>query len=118
MYKFQFINTINFLFILCCRDAQTVQVKQVVQQTFADRPTQMTTVGVYVSNVEDRLMTPRRYLTADKFHSNVLYCTFMKLLTMLRYVMSLRVAFEVGARINVQSRNGSCAVCSVSRRWW
>lgn len=50
-----------------------MQVKQVVQQTFADRPTQMTTVGVYVSNVEDRLMTPRRYLTADKFHSNVLY---------------------------------------------
>ena len=53
------------------RDAQTVQVKQVVQQTFADRPTQMTTVGVYVSNVNDRLMTPQHYVTADAFHSNV-----------------------------------------------
>ncbi|KAK7499622.1 hypothetical protein BaRGS_00009274, partial [Batillaria attramentaria] len=48
-----------------CRDTQTVQQLHQVQQTFNDTSTQMTGIGVYVSNVKDKLLTPGEYTLAD-----------------------------------------------------
>ncbi|XP_064632189.1 IQ motif and ubiquitin-like domain-containing protein isoform X2 [Lineus longissimus] len=49
-----------------CRDTQTVQQRHRVQQTKSDTSTQMTKIGVYVSNMEDKLVIPGKYITADQ----------------------------------------------------
>lgn len=38
------------------------------QQTANPTSTQMTKVGLYVSNVTDKLITPGKYLTAEEYH--------------------------------------------------
>ena len=49
-----------------CRDTQTVEQLHRVQQTTNDTSTQMTGIGVYVSNMQDKLLTPQKYTTADE----------------------------------------------------
>ena len=46
------------------RDTQTVQQRHQVQQTTNAMSTQMTKIGVYVSNMEDILVAPGKYTTA------------------------------------------------------
>ncbi|XP_040405704.1 IQ and ubiquitin-like domain-containing protein isoform X2 [Cygnus olor] len=53
---------------LFCRETQTVFQKNKRQQTANPTSTQMTKVGLYVSNVTDKLITPGRYLTAEEYH--------------------------------------------------
>ncbi|XP_046580375.1 IQ and ubiquitin-like domain-containing protein [Haliotis rubra] len=48
-----------------CRDTQTVQQHHQRQQTTNDTSTQMTKIGVYVSNMPDKLLIPGQYTTAD-----------------------------------------------------
>ena len=55
-----------------CRDTQTIQQKHNVQQTTNSTSTQMTGIGVFISNMEDKLVTPGKYTTADDFHSGIL----------------------------------------------
>jgi len=55
-----------------CRDTQTVEQKHMVQQTTNDCSTQMTKIGVYVSNMKDKLVVPGKYTTADAYHANIL----------------------------------------------
>ncbi|CAH1783739.1 unnamed protein product [Owenia fusiformis] len=55
-----------------CRDTQTHQQKHEVIQTFEDTSTQMTKIGVYVSNMEDSLIIPGKYTTADEHHAMIL----------------------------------------------
>ncbi|KAK3103197.1 hypothetical protein FSP39_017279 [Pinctada imbricata] len=55
-----------------CRDTQTVEQKHRVQQTTNDTSTQMTKIGVYVSNIPDKLLVPGKYTTADEHHSMIL----------------------------------------------
>ncbi len=55
-----------------CRDTQTVQQKHRVQQTTNPTSTQMTKIGVYVGNMEDKLVIPGAYTTADDFRANIL----------------------------------------------
>ncbi|XP_034306877.2 IQ motif and ubiquitin-like domain-containing protein isoform X1 [Magallana gigas] len=55
-----------------CRDTQTVQQKHRVQQTTNDTSTQMTGINVFVSNMEDKLIVPGKYTTADEHHSMIL----------------------------------------------
>lgn len=55
-----------------CRDTQTVQQRHRVQQTTNDTSTQMTGIGVFVSNMEDKLMVPGKYTTADEYHGMIL----------------------------------------------
>lgn len=64
-----------------CRDTQTVEQRHRIQQTFNDTSTQMTKIGVYVSNMPDKLMTPGKYTTADEFHFSIL----MKVITIQKY---------------------------------
>ena len=52
-----------------CRDTQTVNAKNRLQQTTLDTSTQMTTIGCYVANMTDKLVVPGRYETADEYHS-------------------------------------------------
>ncbi|XP_050413811.2 IQ and ubiquitin-like domain-containing protein [Patella vulgata] len=52
-----------------CRDTQTVHQINKPQQTANDMATQMTKIGVYVSNMEDKLMVPGKYTSADEFHA-------------------------------------------------
>lgn len=55
-----------------CRDTQTVEQHHRLQQTTNDMATQMTGIGVYVSNMEDKLITPNKYTTADEHHDMIL----------------------------------------------
>ncbi|XP_071082848.1 IQ motif and ubiquitin-like domain-containing protein isoform X1 [Haliotis cracherodii] len=48
-----------------CRDTQTVQQRHQPQQTTNDTSTQMTKIGVFVSNMSDKLLIPGQYTTAD-----------------------------------------------------
>lgn len=61
-----------------CRDTQTVEQHHRVQQTTNDTSTQMTGIGVYVSNLEDKLLTPQKYTTADEHHSMILQRVSLK----------------------------------------
>ncbi|XP_043084759.1 IQ and ubiquitin-like domain-containing protein isoform X2 [Puntigrus tetrazona] len=51
------------------RDAQTVVLKNQDQQCSKNASTQMTKIGCYVSNMEDKLITPGTYITAGEYHS-------------------------------------------------
>ncbi|XP_008409464.1 IQ and ubiquitin-like domain-containing protein isoform X2 [Poecilia reticulata] len=48
---------------------QTAELKSKLQQCSVDMSTQMTGIGCYVSCVNDKLVTPVNYVTADEYHS-------------------------------------------------
>nr|XP_012607287.1 IQ and ubiquitin-like domain-containing protein isoform X1 [Microcebus murinus]XP_012607289.1 IQ and ubiquitin-like domain-containing protein isoform X1 [Microcebus murinus]XP_012607290.1 IQ and ubiquitin-like domain-containing protein isoform X1 [Microcebus murinus]XP_012607291.1 IQ and ubiquitin-like domain-containing protein isoform X1 [Microcebus murinus] len=52
-----------------CRDAQTVFQRKKLQQTTNTTSTQMTKIGVYVSNMTDRLKEPGMYFSAAEYHA-------------------------------------------------
>jgi hypothetical protein len=52
-----------------CRDTQTVVSNHIKIQTRQDMSTQMTKPGVFVSRIEDKLLTPRPYQTAEERHA-------------------------------------------------
>ncbi|KAL6057341.1 hypothetical protein STEG23_019236, partial [Scotinomys teguina] len=52
-----------------CRDTQTVFQRKKMQQTTNTTSTQMTKIGVYVSNMTDKLLKPGKYFTAAEFHA-------------------------------------------------
>nr|XP_006202394.1 IQ and ubiquitin-like domain-containing protein [Vicugna pacos] len=52
-----------------CRDTQTVFEKRKLQQTANTTSTQMTKIGVYVSNMTDKLVTPGKYFSAAEYHA-------------------------------------------------
>ncbi|XP_033048129.1 IQ and ubiquitin-like domain-containing protein isoform X3 [Trachypithecus francoisi] len=52
-----------------CRDTQTVFQKKNLQQTTNTTSTQMTNIGVYVSNMTDKLVTPGKYFSAAEYHA-------------------------------------------------
>ncbi|XP_066447946.1 IQ motif and ubiquitin-like domain-containing protein [Eleutherodactylus coqui] len=52
-----------------CRDTQTVFEKKKPQQSRNTMATQMTKIGCYVTNITDRLIEPKKYVTADEFHA-------------------------------------------------
>ncbi|XP_004602304.2 IQ and ubiquitin-like domain-containing protein [Sorex araneus] len=51
------------------RDTQTVKQRKKLIQTTCPASTQMTKIGVYVSNMSDKLITPRKYFTAEEYHA-------------------------------------------------
>lgn len=55
-----------------CRDTQTVEQHHRPQQTTNDMATQMTAIGVYISNMGDKLVRPKKYTTADEYHAMIL----------------------------------------------
>ncbi|XP_040584455.1 IQ and ubiquitin-like domain-containing protein [Mesocricetus auratus] len=54
---------------LFCRDTQTVFERKKMQQTINTTSTQMNKIGVYVSNMTDKLLKPGKYFTAAEFHA-------------------------------------------------
>ncbi|KAI5627059.1 IQ and ubiquitin-like domain-containing protein isoform X1 [Silurus asotus] len=54
------------------RDTQTLQVKTKAEQCTTNSSTQMTKPGCYISNMEDKVITPRKYISADECHSRFL----------------------------------------------
>ncbi|XP_004418800.1 PREDICTED: IQ and ubiquitin-like domain-containing protein [Ceratotherium simum simum] len=52
-----------------CRDTQTVFQRQKFQQTTNTTSTQMTKIGVYVSNMTDKLVIPGKYFSAEEYHA-------------------------------------------------
>ncbi|OCT89049.1 IQ and ubiquitin-like domain-containing protein [Xenopus laevis] len=58
--------------VVFCRETQTVQHKNKTQQSRNTMSTQMTKIGCYVSNVTDKLITPKRYTTAEELHAQQL----------------------------------------------
>ncbi|XP_044102427.1 IQ and ubiquitin-like domain-containing protein isoform X2 [Neovison vison] len=52
-----------------CRDTQTVLQRKKLQQTTNTTSTQMTKIGVYVSNMTDKLVTPGNYFSAAEYHA-------------------------------------------------
>ncbi|XP_048156369.1 IQ and ubiquitin-like domain-containing protein isoform X1 [Corvus hawaiiensis] len=53
---------------LFCKETQTVVEKNKQQQTRNTTSTQMTKIGLYVSNMTDKLITPGKYFTAEEYH--------------------------------------------------
>ncbi|TRY55437.1 hypothetical protein DNTS_003808 [Danionella cerebrum] len=51
------------------RDSQTVALKNQSQQCLKNAATQMRKIGCYVSDMEDKLLIPGSYITADQYHS-------------------------------------------------
>ncbi|KAJ7997673.1 hypothetical protein DPEC_G00214580 [Dallia pectoralis] len=51
------------------RDTQTVTVRSQSQQCTNNTSTQMTMIGCYMSNAEDKLITPGSYITAAQYHA-------------------------------------------------
>ncbi|NWQ66871.1 IQUB protein, partial [Neopipo cinnamomea] len=51
-----------------CRETQTVWDKNKPQQTRNMTSTQMTKIGLYVSNMTDKLISPGKYFTAEEYH--------------------------------------------------
>jgi len=49
------------------RSTQTAAERHFAQQTSQTTSTQMTGIGVYVPNLTDKLLEPRRYVTAEEF---------------------------------------------------
>uniref|UniRef100_A0ABM5GG74 IQ motif and ubiquitin-like domain-containing protein n=1 Tax=Pogona vitticeps TaxID=103695 RepID=A0ABM5GG74_9SAUR len=58
-----------------CRSTQTVVEKRRLQQTRNTTSTQMTKIGVYVSNITDKLIEPKEYVTAEEYHAKRLKAT-------------------------------------------
>uniref|UniRef100_A0A6I8RBR8 IQ motif and ubiquitin domain-containing n=1 Tax=Xenopus tropicalis TaxID=8364 RepID=A0A6I8RBR8_XENTR len=58
--------------VVFCRETQTVQHKNKNQQSRNTMSTQMTKIGCYVSNITDKLITPKRYVTAEELHARQL----------------------------------------------
>ncbi|NXF36105.1 IQUB protein, partial [Nyctibius bracteatus] len=54
--------------LLFCRETQMVFEKNKPQQTKNTTSTQMTKIGLYVSNMTDKLVSPGKYLTAEEYH--------------------------------------------------
>ncbi|XP_012508216.1 PREDICTED: IQ and ubiquitin-like domain-containing protein [Propithecus coquereli] len=52
-----------------CRDTQTVFQRKKLQQTANTTSTQMTKIGVYVSNITDKLVKPGVYFSAAEYHA-------------------------------------------------
>lgn len=55
-----------------CRDTQTVEQRHKIAQTTNETSTQMTKIGVFVSNLPDKLVTPGKYTSADEYHMMIL----------------------------------------------
>ncbi|KAL2777623.1 IQ and ubiquitin-like domain-containing protein [Daubentonia madagascariensis] len=55
-----------------CRDTQTVFQRKRLQQTTNTTSTQMTKIGVYVSNMTDKLVKPGKYFSAAEYHAQIL----------------------------------------------
>ncbi|XP_025968845.2 IQ motif and ubiquitin-like domain-containing protein isoform X3 [Dromaius novaehollandiae] len=53
-----------------CRETQTVFEKNKLQQTVNTTSTQMAKIGLYVSNMTDKLIRPGKYVTADEYHKH------------------------------------------------
>ncbi|XP_061496133.1 IQ and ubiquitin-like domain-containing protein isoform X2 [Rhineura floridana] len=53
-----------------CRSTQTAVEKKNLRQTRNTTSTQMTKIGVYVSNVTDKLIEPKTYVTAEEYHAH------------------------------------------------
>lgn len=49
------------------RSTQTHSERHIMQQTAETTATQMTGIGVYIPDLTDKLIEPRRYVTADEF---------------------------------------------------
>ncbi|XP_075713282.1 IQ motif and ubiquitin-like domain-containing protein [Rhinoderma darwinii] len=58
--------------VVFCRDTQTVFEKNKSQQSKNTMATQMTKIGCYVTNITDKLIEPKKYVTADEFHARML----------------------------------------------
>ncbi|XP_040267691.1 IQ and ubiquitin-like domain-containing protein [Bufo bufo] len=55
--------------VVFCRDTQTVFEKNKTQQSRNTMATQMTNIGCYITNITDRLIEPKKYVSADEFHA-------------------------------------------------
>ncbi|NXM72832.1 IQUB protein, partial [Serilophus lunatus] len=53
---------------LFCRETQTILEKNKPQQTRNTTSTQMTKIGLYVSSMTDKLISPGKYFTAEEYH--------------------------------------------------
>ncbi|XP_062914217.1 IQ and ubiquitin-like domain-containing protein [Mobula hypostoma] len=79
-----------------CRETQTVSERNQYQQTTNNTSTQMTKIGCYVSSITDKLLTPRRYFTAEEYHACrlnavIIIQTYFRRWSAKNYVRQLRM---------------------------
>ncbi|XP_034084816.1 LOW QUALITY PROTEIN: IQ and ubiquitin-like domain-containing protein [Gymnodraco acuticeps] len=81
--------------VLFSRNTQTVELQSEGQQCPLDASTQMTGIGCYVSCMDDKLVAPGNYITADQYHEErlravVVLQTFARRWLALQEVQRLR----------------------------
>ncbi|XP_033972762.1 IQ and ubiquitin-like domain-containing protein [Trematomus bernacchii] len=81
--------------VLFSRNTQTVELQSEAQQCPLDASTQMTGIGCYVSCMDDKLVAPGNYITADQYHEErlravVVLQTFARRWLALKEVQRLR----------------------------
>ncbi|KAI9547448.1 hypothetical protein NQZ68_016997, partial [Dissostichus eleginoides] len=81
--------------VLFSRNTQTVELQSEAQQCPLDASTQMTGIGCYVSCMDDKLVAPGNYITADQYHEErlravVVLQTFARRWLALQEVQRLR----------------------------
>ncbi|KAI4798745.1 hypothetical protein KUCAC02_020522 [Chaenocephalus aceratus] len=81
--------------VLFSRNTQTVELQSEAQQCPLDASTQMMGIGCYVSCVDDKLVAPGNYITADQYHEErlravVVLQTFARRWLALQEVQRLR----------------------------
>ncbi|XP_072241428.1 IQ motif and ubiquitin-like domain-containing protein [Leuresthes tenuis] len=54
--------------VIFSRESQTIELKSQIQQCPINISTQMTGIGCYISCVNDKVVTPGKYITADEYH--------------------------------------------------
>nr|XP_057942926.1 IQ and ubiquitin-like domain-containing protein isoform X2 [Doryrhamphus excisus] len=55
--------------VVFSRETQTAELVSETQQSAPSVTTQMTSVGCYISNLTDKLLSPGSYLTAEEYHN-------------------------------------------------
>ncbi|NXX90480.1 IQUB protein, partial [Centropus bengalensis] len=101
-----------------CRETQTVFEKNKPQQTANTTSTQMTKVGLYVSNRTDKLISPRKYFTAEEYHKRRLKAVMHQVLDcfLLSWVLLLHSCFgTITLRVIIQECWKFWIFCKVSK---
>jgi hypothetical protein len=102
-----------------CRDTQTIVSNHIKGQTRQDMSTQMTKPGMFVSRVEDRLLTPHPYQTAEQrqairvMHVIVIQKYFRRWLAKRRFA-ALKLAYE--ERVRWERENEEKRVDDIEKR--
>ncbi|TPX43836.1 hypothetical protein SeLEV6574_g04836 [Synchytrium endobioticum] len=94
------------------RDTQTKLIKNRVTQAYRETGTQMTERGVYVSTGKDKIITPKRYVTAEE-HEQWMINNVIRIQCFLRKCIAIR---RVNEMMRMRNEEASAKAAKDARR--